>query len=291
MSPRYAAGGNRLLTHVLLTIAFVLAAVLLAARFAPWEVAGGNLVLRAQQGMTSEFPIPANGLVDEVRRRDHAAPAEETRPRNVILMIGDGMGVGQLSAASAILHGPAGALALESAPVTCLVRTYSGNNLATDSGAASTAMATGHKAPKTAISILADGRIPVTLMEAAKAAGLATGLLTTSGLADATPAGFLVHADDRYEYAQIFSEILDSQNDILMGGTWIYHHKAKHDEAYMELVERVVDLGTRELAAQIQAEIELLARFVKQLCSEQHPVLRMLAAGPEGPEAGDPDPP
>lgn len=244
MSPRHAAGGNRLSTHVLLTLALVLAVLLLAARFAPWELAGGNLVLRAQQGMTSTFPTPKDGQLDNVRRRDEAVLPDETRPRNVILMIGDGMGIGQLSAASAILHGPDGALAVESAPVSCLVRTYAGDNLTTDSGAASTAMATGHKAPKTAISLFADGRVPVTLMEAAKTSGLATGLLTTSGLADATPAGFLVHAEDRYQYAQIFSAILDSKNDILMGGTWIYHHKAKHDEPYLELVDKVVELGT-----------------------------------------------
>jgi alkaline phosphatase len=244
MSPRHAAGGSRPLTRILLTLVFVLAAVLLAARFAPWEIAGGDLVLRAKQGMTAGFPMPPDGLVDEVRRRDDSAPAEENRPRNVILMIGDGMGIGQLSAASAILHGPAGALALESAPVACLVRTYAGDNLTTDSGAASTAMATGHKVPTTVISTLPDGRVPVTLMEAAKTAGLATGLLTTSGLADATPAGFLVHAKDRYEYARIFSAILDSRYDVLIGGTWIHHHKAKHDEEYLELLDRAVELGT-----------------------------------------------
>ena len=123
---------------------------------------------------------------------------------------------------------------METAPITGLVRTYAGNDLVTDSAAASTAMATGYKAPKTAISILADGRKPVTLMEAAKVSGLATGVLTTSGLADATPAGFLVHAEDRYQYAEIFSAILATDNDILMGGTWIHHHKAKHDKEYLE---------------------------------------------------------
>jgi len=244
MSPRHAAEGSGPSIRILLTLVLVLAAVLLAARFAPWEIAGGNLVLRAQQGMTAAFPLPVGGLLDEVRRRDDSAFADERRPQNVVLMIGDGMGVGDLSAASAILHGPAGALALESAPIACLVRTYAGNNLTTDSGAASTAMATGHKVPTTAISTLPGGRVPVTLLEAAETAGLATGLLTTSGLADATPAGFLVHAEDRYKYAKIFSAILDSRYDILMGGTWIHHHRAKRDEAYLELLGRAVEIGT-----------------------------------------------
>jgi len=176
--------------------------------------------------------------------RDQLAFENSSRPRNVILMIGDGMGVGQFSSASIMLHGPAGGLVVESAPITGLVRTYAGNDLATDSAAASTAMATGYKAPKTAISMLADGRRPQTLLEAAKASGLATGVLTTSGLADATPAGFLVHADDRYQYAQIFSAILATDNDIVMGGTWIHHNKAKHDQEYLDLVDRADELGT-----------------------------------------------
>lgn len=244
MPSQRPSGRGRFLIHIALTLALVLAAAFLASRFAPWELTGGNLVLRSQPEMTSLFPTPTGGQLIDGQRRSDVAIAEETRPRNVILMIGDGMGVGQLSSASAILHGPDGSLAVESAPVAALVRTHAGNELATDSAASSTAMATGYKAPKTAISILADGRIPVTLMEAAKTAGLATGVLTTSGLADATPAGFLVHADDRYQYARIFSAILETENDILIGGNWTHHHKAKHDEAYLELVERVDELGT-----------------------------------------------
>ena len=244
MSSHRPVGFHWFLISGLLTLGCAVVVALIAARFAPWELVAGNMVIRTQRGMTHTFPTPESGHLINVDSRTEFELFEAPRPRNVILMIGDGMGVGQLSSASAILHGPDGSLAVESAPVAALVRTHAGNELATDSAASSTAMATGYKAPKTAISILADGRIPVTLMEAAKTAGLATGVLTTSGLADATPAGFLVHADDRYQYARIFSAILETENDILMGGNWTHHHKAKHDEAYLELVERVDELGT-----------------------------------------------
>jgi len=231
--------------HVFLTIGLIIAFAFIAARFAPWELPIGNLVLRAQNGMTHEFSNPPSGqLVVPRNNRRGVEIVDEVSPRNVILMIGDGMGVGQASAASAMIHGPDGGLFMESAPFTGLVRTLAGNELVTDSAAASTAMATGFKAPKTSISTLADGRRPVTLMEAAKASGLATGVLTTSGLADATPAGFLVHAGDRYQYAEIFSKILETDHDILMGGSWIYHHKAKRDAEYLELVSRVDELAT-----------------------------------------------
>lgn len=229
----------------LLTLGFVVALLLLAARFAPWEFNTANIVVRAQNGMTHSFPAPkADPWIVPTQFRREVELSEEPRPRNVILMIGDGMGVGQVSSASAILYGPGGGLSLESAPITGLVRTHAGNELATDSAAAATAMATGFKAPKTAISILADGRRPLTLIEAVKSSGLGTGVVTTSGLADATPAGFLVHAGDRYQYAEIFSAILATENDVLIGGNWIHHHRAKHDKAYLELVDRVDELGT-----------------------------------------------
>ena len=134
------------------------------------------MILRAQRGMTHEFPTPAGGRLTVPRENRHSVElGEGLRPRNVILMIGDGMGVGQFSSGSIMLHGPDGRLAVESAPITGLVRTYAGNDLVTDWAAASTAMATGHKTKKTAISILANGRKPVTLMEAAKSSALAPG--------------------------------------------------------------------------------------------------------------------
>jgi alkaline phosphatase len=245
MPSRQPVGNRRVVIHAVVTVAVVIAVILIAGMFAPWEISGGNVILRAQRGMNHEFPSPDGGRLEVVRTDSDAADLDGgLRPRNVILMIGDGMGIGQFSAASAMLHGPSGGLVVETAPVTGLVRTSAGNDLVTDSAAASTAMATGFKAPKTSISILADGRHPVTLLEAAKASGLATGVLTTSGLADATPAGFLVHARDRYQYASIFRSILATENDVLIGGTWIHHHRAKRDREYLDLVERVDELGT-----------------------------------------------
>ncbi len=259
MSSHRPVGYRWYLISALSTLGCVVALLLLAARFAPWEFNTAKIVVRAQNGMTHTFPAPeVDPWIVPTQLRREVELSEEPRPRNVILMIGDGMGVGQVSSASAILYGPGGGLAVESAPVTGFVRTYAGNDLATDSAAASTAMATGFKAPKTAISILADGRSPKTLMEALKAVGMRTGVVTTSGLADATPAGFLVHAGDRYQYANIFSSILKTRHDVLMGGNWVRHHKAKHDREYLDLVDRVDELGSAAGYNVVQSETDLM---------------------------------
>ena len=268
MPSRHPAGDRRFIIPAILLLVIVLAVALVFTRFAPREITGGNVVLRTQHGMIHRFPTPEHGqLVVPPHNRHQLALENGPRPRNVILMIGDGMGVGQVSAASAMLHGPRGGLIMETAPITGMVRTHAGNDLVTDSAASSTAMATGYKAPKAAISMLADGRKPLTLFEVAKASGLATGVLTTSGLADATPAGFLVHAENRNQYAHILSEILATENDILMGGTWIHHHGAKHDKEYLKLIDRIDELGA--------AAGYHVVRNESELTSAQTPVLAL----------------
>ena len=62
-------------------------------------------------------------------------------PRNVILMIGDGMGIAQLYAGMTANHGH---LNVEKFPFTGLIKTYSATKYTTDSGSAATALATGH---------------------------------------------------------------------------------------------------------------------------------------------------
>ncbi len=83
-----------------------------------------------------------------------------------------------------------GPTAFDRAPTTSAVcKTYSANNRVTDSGAAATAMATGHKTKNSRIGVTPDGAPAQSITELAKAKGLATGIVVTSHLADATPAG------------------------------------------------------------------------------------------------------
>ena len=61
MPSRHPAGGRRFIIHAILTLVVVLAVILVAGRFAPWEITGGNVILRSQRGMTHEFPTPEGG--------------------------------------------------------------------------------------------------------------------------------------------------------------------------------------------------------------------------------------
>jgi len=225
--------------HALITLLVVAAAVAVASRFARFEVAVGNLVIRSQRGVTHPFPVPPALAAPE----PVAVAVDGDRPRNVILMIGDGMGLGQVSSASPLIHGPAGRLAVERFPVVGLVRTFAANDLAADSAASASAIATGLKCSTKAISTLDDGSRPVTLLEAARSRGLATGVITTSGLMDATPAAFTAHADRRTHYSTILRAMLASGVDVLIGGDWRHYRKARRDAEFQRLIERIDELA------------------------------------------------
>lgn len=141
-----------------------------------------------------------------------------TTVKNIILMVGDGMGLAQLNAARLTGHGAEGCLSIDEMPVVGLIRTGSANDLLTDSAAASTALATGHKTNNFVIGMLPDGRPVKTILEAAGEKGLATGLVVTSSITHATPAAFATHIDDRYKETQIAEQLIASNVDVLFGG-------------------------------------------------------------------------
>jgi alkaline phosphatase len=224
------------------------------------------LVVRFAGTVHRSFPVPDRTVIDSNRTAAMAAPpATDLAPRSIILVIGDGMGLGHLSAVSALVRGPAGGLAVERAPVVGLVRTWAEDTLVTDSAAAASAMATGLKTPKKAVSQQPDGSAPRTLLEAAAEIGMATGVVTTAGLADATPAAFLAHAGHREEYRTILEQLLSSNATVLIGGDWQRSVKAARQPDYLELVRDAEAVaGTRftvvrDAAALATAPAPLLA--------------------------------
>lgn len=138
--------------------------------------------------------------------------------KNVILMIGDGMGAEQAKAGE-IYKGSK--LVMQTLPYSTMVTTYS-NDGVTDSSAAATAMATGYKTNNNMVGMVADGTKKENLVEFSKARGLKTGVIVTQVLPHATPAGFTAHVSARYSYNSIAAQQLLLQADVLFGGGGSY---------------------------------------------------------------------
>ena len=142
-------------------------------------------------------------------------------PKNVIFLIGDGMGFEQVRAAGMYLNGVEGTLSFEYLPYQGQVTTYSADSSVTDSAAAATAMATGTKVDNGVISmaIPGDGSELETLLEYFRDQGKSTGLVTTTYITHATPAAFGAHEPSRGNTAQIASDYLNqTRPNVLFGG-------------------------------------------------------------------------
>lgn len=136
-----------------------------------------------------------------------AAAGEDGRVKNVIYLLGDGMGRTHVTAARERFYGASGRLNMEQLPAVGQVATYaveknSGQpgaadfhpNYVTDSASSATAWSSGVKTYNAALGVDAKGQVVPTLMEMAKQAGYRTGNVSTAEVTDATPAGQMSHA-------------------------------------------------------------------------------------------------
>ena len=177
-----------------------------------------------------------------------------TPPKNIILLIGDGMGLTQISAG---MYNHGNHLNLERFPVTGLIKTYSASNLVTDSGAGATAFACGVKTYNTAIGVGRDKKPCLTILEQAEQKGLATGLVATSSITHATPASFIAHVDDRADMEAIALDFLKTDLDFFVGGGLKYFNQRKSDQ--------------RNLVAELQAKGYRIANFQENKLAELRP--------------------
>ncbi len=139
----------------------------------------------------------------------------DKKVRNVIFMIGDGMGLAHVYAAMTVAGIP---LNIERCEITGLQKTFSANNYITDSGAAGTTLASGKKTNNGAIGVDDQGKNVKTLLEIAEENGLATGLVSTSSVTHATPASFIAHQSSRGSYEDIARDFLKTDIDVFIGG-------------------------------------------------------------------------
>lgn len=135
-------------------------------------------------------------------------------PKNIIFLIGDGMGLNLVTASL---------LTLENDPFkefqsVGLVITCSADKLITDSAASATALATGYRTNNGMLGICPEGKNSKTLFEYAKNRELATGLVATYSITNATPAGFYAHVTHRSSNLEIAEQFFHSGIDVAIGG-------------------------------------------------------------------------
>jgi len=174
--------------------------------------ASGHTALAAGHGGAIALPQVEDPYFKSAEARIARAPAP-AHARNVILFIGDGMGIATVTAArirAGQLKGVDGEsynLTLDSFPHTGFSRTYSHDNQVADSASTITAITTGVKTRSGVIGLSSaikrdscngpqDGEVR-TLFEIAEARGLATGVVTTARITHATPAGVYAHTSER----------------------------------------------------------------------------------------------
>ena len=149
---------------------------------------------------------------------------KQKKPRNVILMIGDGMGVAQVFAG---LTANQGHLFLENFKSVGFSKTQSSNRYVTDSAAGGTALSTGQKTYNGAIGVNADTIAIKTVLEMAEDKGMATGLVSTSAITHATPASFIAHQGSRGSYEDIAADFLKTDIDVFIGGGYKHFTERK----------------------------------------------------------------
>ncbi len=215
-----------------LGVVVVAAAVLLPSA----AVAGAGLALSQNGGATR---------LSGDQTSDVRAAINGSKAKNVIFLLGDGMGDSEITIARNYAYGAAGRLpGLDALPLTGSYTTYSlakdgptkgKPDYVTDSAASGSAWTTGTKTYDGAISVDIDGAPQKTLTEIAKANGLRTGDVSTAEIQDATPAVQVAHVADRGCYGpdtavcgsdalaagglgSISEQLIGTRPDVTLGG-------------------------------------------------------------------------
>ncbi len=144
-------------------------------------------------------------------------PPLSGKVKNIILIIGDGMGIEEITLARLVY----GSLNMARFPYTGYVLTYSLSGEVTDSAAAATEIATGVMTFNGMIgmtSINGNNFKVTTILEIAEMMGKSTGLISTTRITHATPASFAAHVPDRGMETEIAQQLIMNDVDVLFGG-------------------------------------------------------------------------
>lgn len=137
------------------------------------------------------------------------------KAKNIILLIGDGMGVSHVFSGITANNGKTYFQQFNNIGFS---RTASANKYTTDSAAGGTAISTGEKTNNGAIGVDVNNKPIKTILEIAEENGKSTGMISTSSITHATPASFIAHQPKRKLYEEIALDFLKTDIDVFIGG-------------------------------------------------------------------------
>lgn len=161
----------------------------------------------------------------------------EPKVKNVIYLIGDGMGFGAVTTLLLTEDEPTG---FEEAPVIGLSETCSANNYVTDSAAGGTALATGTRTNNGYVGADPDGNQLTSVLRKAQTYGMKTGIVVNTTLTEATPGAFYAGVTSRKMVFDIAKQFTESEVDVAIGGG-LDHFIARPDS--LDLTATLIEKG------------------------------------------------
>tara|TARA_B100000965_G_scaffold196415_1_gene164037 strand:- start:304 stop:1611 length:1308 start_codon:yes stop_codon:yes gene_type:complete len=180
------------------------------------------------QALINAIPIPEGSLADKdafIEVLPEGAPliqkeleSVERKASNIILLIGDGMSISQISSYRLLKGGPNERISVDKFPVSGIVLTHSENAIVTDSASSATAYSTGVKTNNGALGLDKDMNVLENLTETIHKYGFVSSLISTSEITHATPAAFASHVDLRWKTDEISKQMKESDVMTILGG-------------------------------------------------------------------------
>jgi alkaline phosphatase len=190
------------------------------------------------RGLTKN--VYANSNPQEVYTPGYAVDGQDVPVKQVLLLIGDGNGLAQISS-GIVANG--GELTLTQLRTIGLVKTQAADDFTTDSASGATAMSTGQKANNRALGLNASGDSIPNLPYFLSQKGFRTGLVTNDELTGATPAAFYAHHPERDAAVEIAGFLPTSALNLVIGGGGRHFKKEKLSQAGFTLVSDLQELG------------------------------------------------
>ena len=197
---------NQIFKYLLVALLSIALTILYLDQYAP-------IIVEVPEKTSQRMPIEFS---KEIQKKQ--IQKIEKKAKNIILLIGDGMGLNQVTAYRIAKGGPNYSTAFDKFPFSGLVKVHSFDNLITDSAASATALSSGTKTKNRYLGVDSNGDDVELITEILLRKGFITGLVATSEITHATPAGFAIHNISRYNTDEIAKSMYESKNHILMGG-------------------------------------------------------------------------